>query len=167
VASFRGIPSADGFLKRYELHYEPQKMAVGGTDVLAQFGCINFHAKCYGCQGARLTVTVKNKWTGGWTRAWFYCKVPLLRSPVPIQGKGVYALHSSMSALDFSTDPSFECADDDTGDLTFVHSTSLIGGQDIVEEYLTCILFPLSARMGFREITDGETPVSKVTLAFA
>jgi hypothetical protein len=41
-----------------------------------------------------------------------------------------------MARLDFSTEPSFECADDDAGDLTFAHATSLFGGRDVVEEYL-------------------------------
>jgi hypothetical protein len=77
---------------------------------------------------------------------------------------GVYALRSSMFALDFSTDPLFECADDNARDLAFVHATSLIGGRDTVEEYLAYGLFPLSVGLGFGEITDGETPVSKVTL---
>jgi hypothetical protein len=33
-----------------------------------------------------------------------------------------------------------------------------------VEEYLACGMFPLSAGFGFREIADGETPVSKIVL---
>jgi hypothetical protein len=28
-----GVPSVDGFVKRYELHYQPRKMDVGGADV--------------------------------------------------------------------------------------------------------------------------------------
>jgi hypothetical protein len=31
--SFRGISSADGFTKRYELHYQPRKMEVDGAEV--------------------------------------------------------------------------------------------------------------------------------------
>jgi hypothetical protein len=77
VTSFEGIPSAHGFTKRYELHYQPRKMEVDGAEVQDQFGCLNFHAKCGG-QEAKLTVLVKNKWAGAWTQAWFYCKVPLL-----------------------------------------------------------------------------------------
>jgi hypothetical protein len=78
VVSFRGVSSIDGFVKRYELHYQLKKMTVDGAEVLAQYGCINFHAKRYRGHGVKLTVVVKNKWSGGWTRAWFYCKVPLL-----------------------------------------------------------------------------------------
>jgi hypothetical protein len=78
VASFDGVPSADGFSKWYELHYQPKKMSVHRVEVLVQYGCINFHAKHYGGHGARLTVAVKNKWSRGWTWDWFYCMVPLL-----------------------------------------------------------------------------------------
>jgi hypothetical protein len=39
----------------------------------------------------------------------------------------VYALCSSMVPLDFSTEPSFECGDDDFRDLAFVRTTGLIG----------------------------------------
>jgi hypothetical protein len=51
IVSFGGISSADGFVKRYELHYQPKKMAVDGAEVLAQYECINFHAKHYGGHG--------------------------------------------------------------------------------------------------------------------
>jgi hypothetical protein len=111
----------------------------------------------------KLIVAVKNKWAGGWTRVWFYCKVPLLRSPSPNWGKGIFVLCSSMSALDFSMDHSFECTDDDAGDVAFVHATSLIGGRDAVEENLACRLFSLSGGLGFEEITDSKTPISKIT----
>jgi hypothetical protein len=74
----------------------------------------------------------------------------------------VYALHSSMTPLDFSTEPLFDCADDDCGDAAFVRNTSLIGGQDTIEEYLACRMFLLLASFGFGEIADGETPISKI-----
>jgi hypothetical protein len=164
VASFGGVPSTDGFAKRYKLHYQPKRMSVDGADVLAQYGCVNFQAKHYGGQGARLTVVVKNKCFGGWTQARFYCKVPLLQTPDPLRGKSVYALHSSLTALDVSTDPLFQCADDDSGDVAFVQAMGLIGGRDTVKEYLACGLFPLSAWFSFGKIIDGEMPVSKVAL---
>jgi hypothetical protein len=34
VANFRGIPLAEGFTKRYELHYQPRKIEVDGFEVL-------------------------------------------------------------------------------------------------------------------------------------
>jgi hypothetical protein len=60
VTSFRGIPSGDGFAKRYELHYQLKKMEVDGAVVEAQFGCLSFHAKRYKGSGAKLSLVVKN-----------------------------------------------------------------------------------------------------------
>jgi hypothetical protein len=77
VTSFEGLPSADGFTKRYEPHYQLRKMEVNRAKVQGQYGCLNFHAKHEG-QGVKLTIAVKNKWAGASTRAWFYYKVPLL-----------------------------------------------------------------------------------------
>jgi hypothetical protein len=42
--SFSGVPSAEGFAKRYELHYQPRKVDIDGIEMLEQYGCINFHA---------------------------------------------------------------------------------------------------------------------------
>jgi hypothetical protein len=61
VTSFNDVPFVDGFAKRYELHYQPRKIDVGGAEMQGQFGCINFHAKRRSHQ-AKLTVVVKNKW---------------------------------------------------------------------------------------------------------
>jgi hypothetical protein len=81
VVSFGGIPTGDSFTKRYELHYQPKKIKVGEAVLNAQFGCLNFHAKRYKDSRAKLTVAVKNKWSLGYTKVWFYCKVPIHRSP--------------------------------------------------------------------------------------
>jgi hypothetical protein len=40
-------------------------MSVDGAKVLAQYGCINFCAKHYGGHGAKLMLTIKNKWSAG------------------------------------------------------------------------------------------------------
>jgi hypothetical protein len=71
VTSFGSIHSTDGFTKRYELHYQPKKMKIDEAILDAQFGCLNFHAKWYKGNGARLNIVVKNKWSTGWTRACF------------------------------------------------------------------------------------------------
>jgi hypothetical protein len=68
-----------------------------------------------------------------------------------MRGKGMFVLHLEMSTLDFVTDPSFECADDDDiRDVTFVSATHSISRRDGVEEYLACGFFPLSTGFGFR-----------------
>jgi hypothetical protein len=76
----------------------------------------------------------------------------------------VYALHSTMSTLDYTTEPLFECSDTDSSDVAFVRAAGLIAGQDVIEEYLAYDMYPLSANFGFKTIADGETPMSKVTV---
>jgi hypothetical protein len=131
--------------------------------VQGQYDCLNFHDKRVG-QGAKHIVAVKNKWVGAWTRAWFYFKVPLLHSPSPVRGKGIYALHSYMAALDFATELSFECSDDDASDVDFVKATRSISRWDTIEEYTAYGLFPLAASFGLGEIADRKTPVLKIHL---
>jgi hypothetical protein len=109
----------------------------------------------------KLIVDIKNKWSRAWTQAWFYCKVPLIRSPSPGRGKGIYALHSYMTELDFVTEPPFECPDGDAGDVAFVKATHTIGGQDVVK-YMAYELLPLLASFGLGEVADGETLLSKL-----
>jgi hypothetical protein len=65
VVSFGGVPSADGFAKRYELHYQLKRMDVDGAVVQAQYGCINFHAKRYRGDRAMLMLAIKNKCSVG------------------------------------------------------------------------------------------------------
>jgi hypothetical protein len=63
MLSFSRKPSGDSFVKRYELHYQPEKVDADGVEKYQQFGCINFHAR-RGI-GAKLTLTIKNKWSVG------------------------------------------------------------------------------------------------------
>jgi hypothetical protein len=67
VLSFGGEPSKDDFAKRYELHYQPKKVAADGFEKFQQFGFINFHGKRGGEAG--LAPATKNKWSAGWTKA--------------------------------------------------------------------------------------------------
>jgi hypothetical protein len=69
-----------------------------------------------------------------------------------------------MIKLDFVMKSSFECPNDEAGDAAFVKVTHTIDGQDAVEEYVSCRLFPSSVSFDLGEIADGETPVSKLTV---
>jgi hypothetical protein len=69
VMSFGDEPSSNGFVKRYELHYQPKKVIVDGFEIYQQFGILNFHARRG--SGARQTPAIKNKWSTGWTKTWF------------------------------------------------------------------------------------------------
>jgi hypothetical protein len=97
VKSFSGEPSSDGFAKRYELHYQPNKVEVDGGEKFQQFGCLYFHVRQGG--GTELTSTVKNKWSSRWMRAWFYCKVPA--HVCSHGGKIVHVLRLHMCGLTF------------------------------------------------------------------
>jgi hypothetical protein len=162
ITIFSGVPSADGFTKRYELHYQPRKVDVGGVEMHGQSSCINFHVKCESHQ-AKLTVAVKNKWPVAWPHAWFYCKVPLIRCLNPSRGKGVYALRSYMTDLCFMMDPPFDRSDE-VSDTVFVKATRMTGRQDAVEENMSCRLLPLSASFEVGEVVDGETLVSRLSV---
>jgi hypothetical protein len=95
VGSFNGVPSGNLFAKRYELHYHPKTIETPEGDQIAQYRCLNFHAKRDG--SPKLSVTIKNKWSVGWTKSWFYCHVPCRL--ISGGGKSIYALHSRMSKL--------------------------------------------------------------------
>jgi hypothetical protein len=163
VTSFGGVLSAEGFAKRYELHYQPRKMDVDDVEMVGQYGCINFQAKRE-TQRSKLIVAVKNKWIVSWPQEWFYCKVSLIRSPSPRRDKGVYALHSYMATLCYISDPPSACANDDASDGAFEWATRTISGRDAVEEYLANVLLPLLVGFGLGEVTERETPMSKLSV---
>jgi hypothetical protein len=73
IGSFGGVPSESVFAKCYE------------GERIAQHGCLNFQAKRDG--SLMLSLAIKNKWAVGWTKSWFYYRVPCQRSSEG--GKGV------------------------------------------------------------------------------
>jgi hypothetical protein len=158
VDSFGGVPSGNLFVKRYELHYQPKTMLTPEGDQITQYGCLNFNAKRDG--GPKLSLTIKNKWSAGWTKLWFYCRVSCRRCSEG--GKSMYALHSRMSELDYTIEPKVECPDNDPNDAAFVRVTTTIRGRDAVEEYVACKIYPLAASFSFESVPLGMTPVSKV-----
>jgi hypothetical protein len=78
VDNFRGSPASNTFVKQYELHYQPKKVETPEGEMAAQYGYLNFHAKRDG--GLKLSLAIKNKWSAGWMRYWFYCCKPCLGS---------------------------------------------------------------------------------------
>jgi hypothetical protein len=74
------------------------KVEVDEGEKVQQFGCLNFHMR-RSSGGARLTPAIKNKWSVGWMKVWFYCKVHV---HVYTQGgKAVHILCSHICGLDF------------------------------------------------------------------
>jgi hypothetical protein len=137
ISSCGGRPTANVFAMHYELHYQQKKVTLGGNvnTLAAQFRCITFHPSRYGGR-AKLTPTVNNKWSTGWARNWFYCKVPLQK--LDVRGKGAYPLKSEMMQLEYLTDAPYMCSADDVNVMAFAEATTIIRGHDAVEEFLAC-----------------------------
>jgi hypothetical protein len=110
----------------------------------------------------RIVTRGVTKWSTGWTKTWFYCKVPV--HVCSQGGKAAHALRSHMCSLDFHTMSPFDCADDDSGDIAFVRATKFIVGRDAVEEFLACGVYSLAANVGFDRVVAGVTPVSKLKM---
>jgi hypothetical protein len=123
-----------------------------------QYGCLNFHAKRDG--SPKLSLTIKNKWSLGWMKSWFYCRVTCRRSSEG--GKSVHALHTQVCELDYAIELEVVCPDNDTNNVAFIQATATIGGHDAVEEYVACKMYLLAVGFGFASVTLGVTPVSKV-----
>jgi hypothetical protein len=158
VGSFEGVPLRNAFAKRYELHYQLKTVETPDGDQIAQYGCLNFHAKRDG--SLKLSLAIKNKWATERMKSWFYCRVPYRRS---FKGeKSVHALHSRMSELDYSVEPVVKCSNNDPQDDAFIRVTSTIRGHDAVEEYVACKMYPLATSFGFENMALNTMPVSKV-----
>jgi hypothetical protein len=147
-----------GGAKYYELHYQPKTIVTPEGERVAQYGCLNFHAKRD--NNPKLNPAIKNKWALGWMRSWFYCRVLCRRCSEGV--KSVFALHSQMSELDYTVEPEVECSDDNPNEADFVHATTTIEGRDAIEEYIPCKMYPLVAGFGFEKVHVGMTPVSNV-----
>jgi hypothetical protein len=156
MLSFSGEPSSDGFAMCYELHYHAKKVPVNGFEKFEQFGIINFHGKQGGEAG--LAPAMKNEWSAGWMKAWFYCKAPL--RVCPRGATTVHTLRSHISTLNFCMKPSVQDSVQDLSDDAFIWACKNIGGQDVVEEFVSCGVWPLSASVDFEQVKVDLTPVS-------
>jgi hypothetical protein len=74
----------------------------------------------------------------------------------------VCALHSKMSALDYTVEPWVECPDDDAA---FVLVTATIGGRDTVQEFVARKMYPLASSFGFSGVSIGMAPMSKIQMS--
>jgi hypothetical protein len=127
-----------------------------------QFGCILFHPSQFGNR-ARLTPAIRNKWTSGWDSNWFYFRVPSEQGK-DFKGPRTYPLSSQMTRLTHEMDVPSSCGLEDADFKAFVEATSLIGGRNVVEEFLASGLRPLGQHFGFLVVTK-ESPLSKVTMS--
>jgi hypothetical protein len=80
---------------------------------------------------------------------------------VDVRGNGNYPLSSTMTQLNYLLDAPFECNPLDRNVAALVEAASIIGGYDVVEEFLTYGMWPFNAKFGF-EVETKVTPLSKV-----
>jgi hypothetical protein len=66
-----------------------------------------------------------------------------------------------MTPLNFLLDVSFECGPRDVNVAAFTEAASIIGGRNVVEEFLACGIWLLIKKCDF-EVEMKETPLSKV-----
>jgi hypothetical protein len=63
--------------------------------------------------------------------------------------------------LNYATEVTFECGPTDTGVAAFTEAALIIRGCDTVEELLTCGMWPLSEKFGFKVETKETLPPAK------
>jgi hypothetical protein len=161
VTSCEGRPTADVFAHHYELHYQNKKIHLEGSETTfaTQFGCISFHLSRFG-NHLRLTLITRNKWSSRWDGNLFYCRVPLEQNG-DFRGQRTYPLSSKMAKLDYLTKVPSSCGPEYDNFMAFIEATSLIGGHDVVEEFLACGLWPLGQQFSL-QVETKEYPLSKV-----
>jgi hypothetical protein len=69
-----------------------------------------------------------------------------------------------MSGLRFSTEPPFDCPDDNLSDHAFIWASKSIGGRDAGEEFVAYGVWPLAVNVSFDQVLVGATPVSKLKM---
>jgi hypothetical protein len=55
-----------------------------------------------------------------------------------------------MTPLNYAMEVTFECGPTDANVAAFTEAALIIGGNDAVEEFLACGLWPLSEKFGFK-----------------
>jgi hypothetical protein len=99
----------------------------------------------------------------GWDDNWFYCWVPV-EQKADVRGKGSYPLSSMMARLNYLTEAPSSYGTKDANFVAFDEATSIVGGHDVVEEFLASGLWPLSEMFGF-EVETKVSPLSKVVMS--
>jgi hypothetical protein len=77
-------------------------------------------------------------------------------------GKSVHALCLHMSDLRFSMETSFDSPNDDLSDDAFIWASKTIEGQDVMEEFVVCVVWSLAAGVSFDQVSISVTSVSKL-----
>jgi len=139
----RLTPSAEGFARAFQVHYQPKKISVestGGAEISAvpQYGCYTF---AFHKNLPSLVTASKNKWANDWSSYWFYHKVTL---------DSVTRTHplvvDHISDLGDVPKASSNIRAEDEALLALLRKLSkTFSTRDLVEEFVACGCFPVKA----------------------
>jgi len=123
----------------------------------AQSGYCSFHPrranKTQKIEHIKLSYCQKNKWEDDWAQYWFYAKIsfpasgPSVAVSYPLSAKVVRFNHVSKANFKRTAAGYKDCC------AAFATATSVIGGRDLVEEYVVSKVWPLSCGWLPKEFT--------------
>ena len=133
------------------MHLQGQKVSFEDDDKVysAQSGCCSFHPrwvnKVQKIERIELSFCQKNKWEDDWEQYWFYTKIGF-PSVEPSEGVS-YPLAAKIEEFKHITKADFrrtvagykECYS------AFASTTRVVGGRDLIEEYLAAKVWPLTS----------------------
>jgi hypothetical protein len=90
---------------------------------------------------------MRNKWTSSWDGNWLYYRVSVERT-IDGHDKETYLLSSKLTPLNHLQEALCAYGPDDTNAAAFIEATSITRSHNVVEEFLTCGLWPLSEKFG-------------------
>ena len=151
VKTFGGPISVDGFCRLYELHPQGWKVHFADEDEVfsTQSGCCTFVPrrtnKSQRIEWVELSYCQKNQWDDDWTKFWFYAKIGFPSADdsaavsYPLASKVLPVEHISQADFRRSGAGYKDCVE------AFRMAAGLIGGRDLIEEFICANIWPLSA----------------------
>ena len=149
----------DAICRLYKIHPQGQKVTFEDDDQLytAQSGYCSFHPrranKTQKIEHIKLSYCQKNKWEDDWAQYWFYAKIsfpasgPSAAVSYPLSAKVLPFNHVSKANFKRTAAGYKDCC------AAFATATSVIGGRDLVEEYVVSKVWPLSCGWLPKEFT--------------
>jgi len=151
VKTFGGPASVDAFCRLYELHPQGRKVRFADEDEVfsAQSGCCTFVPrrpnKSQRIERVELSYCQKNRWDDDWTEFWFYAKIGFPNADGT--GEVSYPLASKVLPVEHISQADFRRSAAGYKDCVgaFGSAAGLIGGRDLIEEFICANIWPLSA----------------------
>ena len=142
--------NVDACCRLYEMHPQTQKVSFDEDPQVfsTQSGCCSFHPRrtnrTQGIDKMELSYCQKNKWEDDWEQYWFYAKIGF---PSGSSSEGVYYplaakveefKHVSKAHFRRTSASYKECYS------TFASAARVVGGRDLIEEYLAAKVWTLT-----------------------